>query len=78
MTNKNISSTDVNPGKKLTGKQWGAAQFKEALDQLNAACEECDFEDLTQQDATVLHLFAQKLLGVAATLHLACRPDARH
>lgn len=79
MTDNNISSANANANpKKLNGKQWGAIQFKEALDQMNAASEECNFEDLTQQDATVLHLFAQRLLGVAATLHLTSRPDVQH
>jgi hypothetical protein len=78
MTNKNISSADVNPGKKLTGKQWGAVQFKEALDQLNAASEECDFEALTQEDAAILDLFAQRLQSVTSKLYLTCKPDTRH
>jgi hypothetical protein len=77
MTDNNISSANANP-KKLTAQQWGAVQFKEALDQLNAACEDCDFGDLTQQDATVLNLFAHRLLSAASTLHLTCRPDVQH
>ena len=78
MTNKNISSADVNPGKKLSGKQWGAAQFKEALEQMNAASEECNFEALTQKDAAILDLFAQRLQSVTSKLYLTCKPDIRH
>ncbi|MGZ0080030.1 hypothetical protein [Methylomonas sp. YC3] len=77
MTDNNISSANPNP-KKLNAQQWGAIQFKEALDQMIAASEECNFDDLTQQDATVLHLFAHRLLSAASTLHLTCRPDVQH
>jgi hypothetical protein len=78
MTNNTISSATVSPSKKLNGKQWGAIQFKEALEQMNAASKECNFDELTQEDATVLHLFAQRLLGVSSALYLTCKPDIRH
>lgn len=77
MTNNNISTVIANP-KKLNGKQWGSAQFKEALDQMIAASEECNFEDLTQEDAAILDLFAQRLQSVTSKLYLTCKPDTRH
>lgn len=77
MTDNNLSSANANP-KKPSGQQWGAAQFKEALEQMNAASEGCDFSQLTQEDTTVLHLFAQRLLDVASTLYLTSKPNIRH
>ncbi len=77
MTDNNLSSASMNP-KKPSGQLWGAAQFKEALEQMNAASEECDFEALTQEDAAILDLFAQRLQSVTSKLYLTCKPDTRH
>ncbi|NOV29256.1 hypothetical protein [Methylomonas sp. ZR1] len=74
MTNKNISSADVNPGKKLSGKQWGLIHFDQELERLISARQECSFENLTQEDAEILAIFAERVRNVASTLYLTSKP----
>ncbi len=78
MTNNDISSANGNTSKKLTGSQWGLTQFDQELESLIAVRQECRFEELTQEDAQTLHMFAQRLQSVTSKLYLTCKPNIKH
>lgn len=71
MTTTTISSATANQSMHK-GAQIGLSQFDEALNQLNATRNDCQFDIDIQNDADMLLLFVERLQSAANKLHEQC------
>jgi hypothetical protein len=72
MTTNTAQAASSNLTKMTKGAQWGLEHFDEALKQLNAARNDCEFATEIQNDAEILRLFAERLQSAANKLHEQC------